>query len=85
MQCLKAQVEASSGDIDIFLSCEWPAGITSTLIPSSLPKGLSTTGQAQTALSLPPNLYASLSLKFGTYMPSTAALVLQQWSTLTIG
>ena len=67
VQRLKAEVEASSGDIDIFLTCEWPAGITSTLTPSSLPKGLSTTGQAQAAL--PPNTYASLLLKFVSKMP----------------
>ncbi len=82
MQRLKTEVEASSGDVDIFLSCEWPADITSTLIPSSLPKGLSTTGQTQAALPLPPNMYASLLLKFGTKMPGTAALVLQQGSML---
>ena len=37
-------MEDSEGDVDILLTCEWPAGVTQGVTPGSLPEGLDASG-----------------------------------------
>ena len=48
---LKLQLEAASGDIDILLTCEWPASVTLATPPGSLPEGLQAAGDLFTCCS----------------------------------
>jgi hypothetical protein len=34
---LEAAVDAASGDMDVFLTCEWPAGVCAAVPPALLP------------------------------------------------
>ena len=37
MKRLEADVDAASGDVDIFLTCEWPAGVCAAVPAALLP------------------------------------------------
>ena len=45
MREVKESVEKASGDIDIFLTAAWPAGITQGTPPNALPAGAELPGQ----------------------------------------
>ena len=53
MREVKDSVEKASGDIDIFLTAAWPAGITQGTAPNALPAGAELPGQ-------PPVLHPSI-------------------------
>ncbi len=41
---LTKAVETTEGDIDLLLTCEWPAGVTDGLPAGSLPAGVAGSG-----------------------------------------
>lgn len=41
MRLLELGLETSDGDVDVFLTCEWPALVTAATPPGSIPEGAS--------------------------------------------
>lgn len=37
---LESAVDSASGDVDVFLTCEWPSGVTAAVPPALLPPDL---------------------------------------------
>ena len=46
MQALELAAEEAIGDVDILLTCEWPADVTAATPPGSAPAEASTAGQS---------------------------------------